>query len=456
MTSNAPVPSAPIVEFIDAIASGLRQPYHAWTAVAIVVSLAGAWLFGRFVRRLVAARVDRLNAAAASRGTGVDLLKFSIEGLRRLATPIAALVLLWLAAVALRATHVFAAPADGRMLREAANLIGAWGAIRFGMFVLRRVFRNLALISAFDRVIGLVVWGLVALHLTGLLDDVIAWLDATKIPAGHATVSLWSVISAAVVILVALLAALWAGSAVESRLDAIDSLDTSVRVVLGRVARALLLVVAVLAGLQFAGIDLTILSVFGGALGVGLGLGLQRIASNYVSGFIILLDRSLRIGDIIAVDKFSGTVTQINTRYTVVNGGDGTEAIIPNEMLVSTPVSNQSLSDRRVRVAIRLCVAYGTDLEDALWRMQAAASANSRALAEPAPVALLTAFGACGVDIELGFWIADPGARGLAWSEVARAVYADFRAAGIQIPLPQREIRILGEAPSRASMEPGG
>jgi small-conductance mechanosensitive channel len=197
-----------------------------------------------------------------------------------------------------------------------------------------------------------------------------------------------------------------------------------------------------------SGIDLTVLSVFGGALGVGLGLGLQRIASNYVSGFILLLDRSLRIGDLItvagAVEKYYGTVRQINTRYTLLRALDGTETVIPNEMLVSGPVINHSLTDRRVRLSVRIAVAYEADLDLALRLGEEAARSTQRVLADPPPAALLVEFAADGLLLEIGFWIEDPEQGRLsAQSAVAIAVFKLYSANGIAIPYPRRDVRIL-------------
>ena len=163
-----------------------------------------------------------------------------------------------------------------------------------------------------------------------------------------------------------------------------------------------------LTALSLVGIDLTVLSVFGGALGVGLGLGLQRIASNYVSGFIILLDRSLTIGDMITVDKFYGAVSQINTRYTVIKALDGTETIVPNEMLVSSPVINHSYTDRKGRAVVKVSVAYAADVDRALEILVEAAQGQPRVLSDPGPAAFITGFGADGIELEVGFWIPDP------------------------------------------------
>jgi small-conductance mechanosensitive channel len=252
----------------------------------------------------------------------------------------------------------------------------------------------------------------------------------------------------AVSLLVTLLAALWVGSALEARLMRAEELEPNFRVVASRALKALLLLVAVLLGLSMVGIDLTVLSVFGGALGVGLGLGLQRIASNYVSGFIILLDKSLRIGDLISVDKYTGTVTHINTRYTVIRALDGTEAIVPNEKLVSEPVTNQSYSDRKVLIRCNVQISYASDVDRALELLRQAARVSPRVLEDPAPAAALADFGADGLNLALTFWIADPeNGRLSVTSDVNREILRLFRANGIDIPFPQRDVRVVRMPP---------
>jgi small-conductance mechanosensitive channel len=336
-------------------------------------------------------------------------------------------------------------------------LVGALALVRLLVYGLRRALVSVALIGVFERAIVLVAWGVCALYVTGALTDVVDWLETTLIPVGKTTVSLWGVLTAVTTTLVSLLAAMWLGSLVESRLMATAELDRNFRVVLGRVTRAVLILVALLAALALSGIDLTVLSVFGGALGVGLALGLQRIASNYVSGFILLLDRSLRIGDLISVagatERYYGTVTQINTRYTLLHALDGSEAVIPNEMLIAAPVVNHSLSDRLVRLAVRVAIAYESNLEVALRLGQEAARCTARVLADPAPASLLVEFGADGLLLEIGFWIEDPEQGRLnVQSDVAIALYKRYRDAGITIPYPRRDIRVVaGSLPANDS-----
>ena len=214
--------------------------------------------------------------------------------------------------------------------------------------------------------------------------------------------------------------------------------------VFSRLATALLVLLAVLIVLPLVGIDLTVLSVFGGAIGVGLGFGLQKIASNYVSGFIILLDRSIRIGDLITVDNFYGEVKNITTRYVVVRALDGREAIIPNELLIATTVLNHSYSNRQIRLALNLQVAYRSDLQRATQLMEEVARKHQRVLADPPPKAFLLRFADSGVDLELGVWIGDPENGVLSIrSELLLEIWRAFQEAGIEIPYPQREVRIL-------------
>jgi small-conductance mechanosensitive channel len=214
--------------------------------------------------------------------------------------------------------------------------------------------------------------------------------------------------------------------------------------VFARLGKAALLIVAVLVVLPLIGVDLTVLSVFGGALGVGLGLGLQKIASNYVSGFIILLDRSIRLGDMITADSHYGEVTNITTRYVVVRSLTGVEAIIPNDTLVTTTVLNHSYSDRSVRLVVRVQVAYRTDMAGVLSLLLEVARRHPRVLKEPEPTAQILQLAESGVDLELGFWIKDPerGSQNVR-SDISVDLLSEFGSRGIEIPYPQREVRLV-------------
>jgi small-conductance mechanosensitive channel len=422
-----------------ALAEGLVRPQHAWVAGLFVISLVVGWFGARRLRD----RVRHRYAAARDAGHAANqAFRLSMGGIDRLAFPAITLAMLLVGREVLRASGVIKSAADAPLLHLIITLVVALVGIRIVVYILRRAFPGVAMLANFERAIATLIWLIVALHVAGVLSDVVDWLDETTLPIGKTHVSLWLVLMGLLSLGVTVLVALWLGSLVEARLLA-SSLDSSLRLVLARLAKALLLVLAVLIGLSAVGMDLTVLSVFGGALGVGLGLGLQRIASNYVSGFILLLDRSLRLGDMITVDKYHGFVAEISTRYTVLRGLDGTEAILPNEILISSPVTNFTHSDRRSRVGVKVSVAYNTDLKQAKALLIEAAQAHPRALKDPAPGVGITGLGADGIDMEVGLWISDPEqGKGNVQSDVWEAILERFRAADIQIPYTQREVRI--------------
>jgi len=430
----------PIAELIQALAEGLARPRHSASALVIGAALAGAWILTRWLGAVVRRRRTRRGTAAAA-GPASRTWPGLIGQLRRLLFPLLALVLLWLGEGVLRLRHVIGGPDDARLLRLAMTLVGTLAAVRLLLALLRRVFHQAQVVTLLERAIGAVAVTGVLLYATGAWDDVVGWLAGTELPLGTSSrVSLWSLMVGGTTTLVALLGAMWLGSLIEERLDQQSGLEPNLRTVLGRVARGLLLVVALLLALALSGIDLTVLSVFGGALGVGLGLGLQRIASNYVSGFILLLDRTVRIGDLIAVDKYYGQVTRISTRCTVVRANDGTEAVLPNEMLVSSPVVNYTLGDRRLCLSVPIAVAPETDLPRARELLCAAARATPRVLSDPAPVALLKEVQGGNLLLEVDFWIADPEqGRQNVQSDVAIAAVQRFSQAGIRLGVPRSE-----------------
>jgi len=406
----------------------LQQPDVIWQMVVLACCLGVAWLIGHVARRRAV-------------GEGTVAWQLGQRGLKRLAFPVSALLLVLVARLTMRQwAHV-------NLLSLAVPLLLSLAVIRAVFFVLRHSFRGNWLTS-FERTFALLAWSVVALHITGLLPELIALLDGIGFTVGKQHLSLWLIMQGVLTVLVTLLLALWLGSAAEARLLATPGIDSSLRTVLARLIRAVLIVLAVLIGLPMVGIDLTTLSVFGGALGVGLGFGLQKIAANYISGFIILLDRSIRIGDLISVGQERGQVTRITTRYTVLKGQTGIEAIVPNEVLVGSVVQNESFTDTRVRIALPVQVGYSTNLEKAMVVMVAAAQAQPRVLADPPAKAFLVAFADSGINLEVGFWVADPQEGILPLrSDINLAIWHAFQAAGIEIPCPQREVRLVGDRP---------
>lgn len=408
----------------------LQQPEVLWQVGVLLACFGLAWVFERWLG-------SQLAQARAMRDSRV--VDFGERGMRRIGLPLAMLVLVLLARPVLAQWH------HVNLLSLAVPLLTSLVVIRAVLFILRHsLFSTATWLASFERAFALLAWSVVALHILGLLPEAIGLLEGVSFTLGKEKLNLWLILQGLVAVLATLLIALWVGGMVEARLMSAAGLDGNLRLVLSRVARAFLILLAVLIGLPLVGIDLTTLSVFGGALGVGLGFGLQKIAANYVSGFIILLDRSIRIGNLISIGQERGIVAQITTRYTLLRGMTGIEMIVPNEMLIGSVIANETFTDPQVRIGIAIQVAYGSDLEQAMAILVAAAKAQPRVLAEPPPKAFLVAFADSGINLELGFWIADPD-RGLSQlrSDIQLQIWREFQAAGIQIPFPQREVRML-------------
>jgi len=338
------------------------------------------------------------------------------------------------------------------LLTLALPVIGSLALVRLVFYLLRRVFmrggRAGGMLVGFETLFAMLVWLGLAVHLTGLWPDLIAYLERTSIPTGRHQTSLLVIIQAIASIGATLIVALWLGAVLEERLMKFSTIHSSARLVMARAGRASLILVAILLSLSLAGIDLTVLSVFGGALGVGIGLGLQKIVSSYVSGFVILLERSLAVGDMVSVATFYGQVTQINTRYTVLRSLDGIETVVPNDLLISGAVQNHSLSDRKLRVATQVTVAYETDVEALLPRLVETVRDIPRICHEPGPHALLTGFGLNGFEVELGFWIEDPeNGKGNLLSIVNRAIWRVLNEENVKIACSQYEIRMATNVP---------
>ncbi|HJW04829.1 MAG TPA: mechanosensitive ion channel domain-containing protein [Azospira sp.] len=410
----------------------LQNPQMLWQAGVLLACLGIAWFGARGLRTRIQATPERWHAGRS--------------GVNRLLFPAIALGLVVVLRPVLKPfMHV-------NLLSLAIPLLLSLGGIRLVVYILRKAFAPSGWLAASERLIAALMWATVALHIVGLDDLVIDALEQVKFAVGRQRLDLWIVLHGLVTVFITLLGALWLAGVAEARLMAADKLDSSVRVVMARVVKALLTLVAVLMSLSLVGIDITTLSVFGGALGVGLGFGLQKIASNYVSGFIILLDRSIRLGNVISIDAAtSGVVTQITTRYTVLRALTGTEYIIPNEYFVANIVQSQSYTDTRVFLKTSVQVGYSSDVEKAMELLVEAARSHARVLPDSPPRAYLTGFADSGINLEVGFWIADPEeGSGALRSDINLAIWRSFKEHGIEIPFPQREVRILGDAPGAA------
>ncbi len=394
-----------------------------WQIAAILVAMLMAWTLDAIFKKRLTATTQNI----------------AIKSVKRITFPFFALF----GVLIERAVFVWL-DQPVTLLKLAVPLLLSLAAIRLTVYVLHKVFPNSSKLKSWEIGISGVIWLALALHITGLLNAVLDAMADMTFRIGHQSVSLLIILQGIMSIAITVIAALWLGRFLESRIMRMEEMDASSRVLLTKVVRGMLLVFSVLVALSLVGIDIRVLSVFGGALGVGLGFGLQRIASNYICGFILLLDKSIRLGDLITLDNKYGTVTRLTGRYMVLRGQDGSESLIPNETAITSTLVNHSFTDRNMCIKIRLQVAYSSPLDVAMKIMLDAAAENSRVLDDPKPSVNLTEFADSGITLELSAWIADPesGQTGLQ-SQINLAIWREFQRANIEIPFPQREVRIL-------------
>lgn len=385
-----------------------------------------------------------------------------IEGVRRTAVRSGTLALvplilwLWLLATSSVLRHH---GWDTGLLRPVMILAGALAVIRMGVFVLRHSLSPGGPLKAWEGVLTVTIWSLVAFHILGWLPRVEQLLDDYAFNLGTVRLSLLNVLSFALSIAVMLLIAMWLSNAIRSRVARSRTLDESMKIALAKLAKFILLTAAVLVAMVSAGIDITAFAVFGGALGVGIGLGLQRVVSNFVSGFILAFEGSIRLGDVISYGETYGTVKALHARHIVIRTLDGLDILVPNENLLTSDITNWSYAgDRKIRLRLPVDISYNDEPEAALMRLERLARENPRVLKDPAPRAFLLGYGDNGVNLELRVWLSDPDIRGEIRTELYKAMWKDFHAAGITFPFPQRDVYIKDfpvEEASPADAKPG-
>lgn len=426
-------------DLLDSARSLLAEPATWWQLAVVAGSLLVAWLTGQFLQR-------RLQPVVQPGG---------IQGVPRTAvrTGYTALIplLWWLLLVAAKIwAHRHGWSSD--ILQAAIALVGALTVIRMGVFALRHAFSPGSKLKAWEWSLTVTIWGLVALHMLGLLPFVIDALDEYAVMLGKTRVSVYTVVSFVLSMALLSLVALWLSNGIQAVLRRTDALDTSIKLVLGKLTRFLLLTLAIVVAMITAGIDLTALAVFGGALGVGLGLGLQRIVSNFVSGIVLAFEESIRVGDVLSIGGTFGTVQALHARHIVVRDNDGRDILIPNETLMTSEIMSWTYGDRKVRLRLPVQVSYQDDPERAMALMVQAARVTPRVLTDPEPIAELLGFADNGINLELRLWIHDPeGGINNVRSDVNVRIWRTFRDAGISIPFPQRDLHITEYRPAPAA-----
>ncbi len=330
-----------------------------------------------------------------------------------------------------------------KLLDVALPIFMSLAAIRLCVRVLAASFPASQAFKLVERLVSWLAWGLAVLWIVGLLPVVLSEMDKISLSLGKTHISLRTVLDGVLSSGLVLVLALWLAATIENRVLSETISDRSLRKVAANVMRAVLMLLSLLVVLSAIGVDLTALSVLGGALGVGLGLGLQKLAANYVSGFVILLERSLRIGDTVKVDGFEGVVTDIKTRFTLIRSVSGHESIVPNEFIITQRVENLSLADKKVVVTLPVTVGFASDVEQVQRILLAAAGRCERVLKDPAPAAHLNQFGPDGLEFTLVCWIADPENGQLSLrSHINLDILCELRQAGIDIPYPQRVVHL--------------
>jgi len=426
---------------LEAWLVALRQADTWWQMGVLLLAAGGAWL----VNRTLGAQLRRGGDAAVSHHR---LRELSLKAARRILFPLTMLIGVFVGRAVLKRIGL-----PAQLLDIAVPLLVSLAAIRTLVYALRKGFTPGPAVKAWENLIATSIWLLVALHLLGWLDPVMEALDGVAFELGKTRISLLAALKLVTLIGILWVAAFWLSGAIERRMARSSYLSPAMRVGLSKISKVVLLTLAFLLALDAVGIDLTALTVFGGALGVGLGFGLQRIASNFISGFILIFDRSIRPGDVVSIGDRFGWVQELRARYIVVKDRDGVETLIPNENLVTSEVINWSYSDRNVRLKIPVQISYGDDPEQAMEIMLEAARNTPRVLKDPPPVARLMEFGDNGIALELRVWINDP-PNGISnvRSDVNLGIWRGFREAGITIPFPQRDLHVKGPV----SFQPAG
>lgn len=408
--------------------AGFTQPTVLVELAALAICVGLAWLISGALRKALRMQDDK---------TSVLFGRKLIDGVM---FPLLLLLLAYLARSIVTSFLPLAA------FKIAIPVLVSLVVIRVGVKVLQAAFTTAPWVRALERTISWVAWLAMVLWVSGLLPVVLAELDDVSWKIGASTLSLRTLLEGFITASAVLILTLWLSAAIETRLlRKATGGDLSMRKAVSNATRALLLFVGLIVALSSVGIDLTALSVFSGAIGVGVGFGLQKLASNYVSGFVILAERRLRIGDNVKVDTFEGRILDINTRYSVIRSPAGRESIVPNELMVINRVENFSGAITRVWQTSVVSVAYDSDVEQVSQLLLKAVDDQPAALKDPAPQASLSAFGADGLEFTVGYWInSGDGAEQLRLrSAINRAILQALRENGIEIPYPQRVVHTI-------------
>ena len=322
-----------------------------------------------------------------------------------------------------------------RLLMIVNNLLLAWVIIEIATGFVRNEF--------WRKLIAIFAWSVAALNIVGLLDATIQVMNASALTFGTIRISALGIVKAILTLIVLLWLAIFFSDLFERQISTSRNISASIQVLFSKLVKILAITVALLFALSSLGVDLTAFAVFSGAIGVGIGFGLQKIFSNLVSGVILLLDKSIKPGDVIAIDNYYGKVDSLGARYVSIITRDGSEYLIPNENLVTGQVENWSHTNNLVRLKVPVGVHYKSDVHKAMDLCLEATGEVDRVLKDPKAVCLLKGFGDSSVDLELRFWINDPmNGRANVMSQILLKIWDKFHQHNIEIPYPQRDLHV--------------
>lgn len=431
----------------DLVAAEVSQSSFWYQVEAII----GAIILSLLVSRFLAYRIRRWEEYFSKENVTHSIARFCLQLARRLFFSIFAALFLSLGASVIADQHLLTEKSFN-LINIGYQIFYAWALLVFMIQLFTTFVPTDSLLQQIKKPLYVIFWILAILEIIGILPKFIQALRAINLPIGSDSLTLWALIVGAITILISLLVAHWLSNLCDSALNSAKDIDNNLKIVLSRLIHIAFMAVAVLISLSTMGLDLTILSVFGGAIGVGLGFGLQKIASNYISGFIILFDHSVKIGDTVEVAGFNGKITQIKTRYSVLRNFSGEEMIIPNETFVTQNVKNFTFTDRASVATVETSIGYECDVNRALAILVEIARRQSRVLESPTPWAVVSGFGNDGINLKLSFWVKDPeNGTSVLRSSIMKEVLERFNAEKISIPYTIRDVTLKGELKIKAA-----
>ena len=436
-------------EIVNVVQNGWTIDYF-WQVGAFVLAI----FLGLLLSRKANDSLARLNPPVDSEGFFDRVKRYFVDISSHLTFSLISASILWFLVWIMRSAAIISDHKTLVLAQLGYSVLYAFALLRILLSVLRWMTGEKVITPAVTRLVTWVFWGLVFLEFAGILPRIEQMMKAQSIPVGTQNLTVWTIFSGIVSVALTLGVANWLANILEGAFRRSRGLAPNLRLVFSRLSRWCLMILAVLIAMSSVGIDLTVLSVFGGAFGVGLGFGLQKIASNYVSGFIILMERSIRIGDYVEIAGNKGKVSEINTRYTVLCDTRGVETLVPNENFVTGTVRNFYHSDNACIASICISVAYGCDVNRAIAILREEANRPARVLKNRQGWCGITELDDSGINLEAGVWIPNvgDGILGLR-TEVLLKVLERYEQEGIEVPYPQLDLRIREDGGLPASLE---